>query len=731
MPFICAKPAYRPDIDGLRAIAVLAVVLYHAGLPGFSGGYVGVDVFFVISGYLITQIVWSELEDNRFSLSGFYLRRVKRIFPALFAVLIACSIAAYFLLIPGDLRAFGDSLNATVLFFSNFHWLKNANYFDAPAIDKPLLHAWSLAVEEQFYAVWPLMLLLFRRFLPGKRLTYAILALALISLILAEARLPDYQKDAFYFPWCRGWELMLGALLAVSPPRLREGPLATGLGLAGLAAIALAASVYDTSTVFPGLNALLPCAGAALVIASGNAPNPAARLLSFEPIRQIGLISYSLYLVHWPLFSFAHLYFTQKLPPEFSLSIVALSLVLAYASWRFIETPFRTGKFSKPEAFGTAAAVMSGLYLCGSIFVWSGGLPSRVSKDIMALHEFMERRDFSSYCRKTQVPGFEDGAACVLGEDRGGAYDFILWGDSHARHYVPAVNALALNRKLSGLAFVQFGCLPFLGDSHLAAHCKEQNAGVARWLTENPVKVAILGGRWRNHMRDFRRFLKDSNPSQNRGGFAQTLAFLNSKGIKAAILDQTPEFSQGVELCVARDLFYGRDSEHCVTEPAPRLLAWHRELDGYFDFLHQAYSFTVASGAAAICDAEYCRARQENTLLMLDNNHLTAAGALHVAPYLNIPLLNGPFNAAAGGEKPSPASAVLIDRALKEAGDKGLTPLGIQAKAETEFEKMVTASAIRNWLNEGERKHPPRYRQFGGVWFLSGKGPTIKVVGER
>ncbi|MGP0040405.1 MAG: acyltransferase family protein, partial [Rhodomicrobium sp.] len=182
MPAIHSKPAYRPDIDGLRAIAVLAVVFYHAGLPGFSGGFVGVDVFFVISGFLITQIVWSEIEGERFSLTGFYLRRVKRIFPALFAVLFVCSIAAFILLVPGDLTSFGESLNATVLFFSNFHWLKHANYFDGPAIDKPLLHMWSLSVEEQFYAVWPLLLLLFRKTVPAKSLAYLILALALVSL---------------------------------------------------------------------------------------------------------------------------------------------------------------------------------------------------------------------------------------------------------------------------------------------------------------------------------------------------------------------------------------------------------------------------------------------------------------------------------------------------------------------------------------------------------------------
>ncbi len=649
------KPAYRPDIDGLRAVAVLAVVFYHAGLPGFSGGFVGVDVFFVISGYLITQIVWSELENGRFSLSGFYLRRVKRIFPALFAVLAASSIAAYFLLIPEDLSVFGDSLNATVLFFSNFYWHKHTNYFAGPAIDKPLLHIWSLAVEEQFYAVWPLLLLLFRRFLPGKKLVYAVITLAVVSLILSEARLPDYQKDAFYFPWCRGWELMLGALLAVSPVTIRTSRLAGGLGLAGLAAIAAAASLFDLSTVFPGVSALLPCLGAALVIASGGTPNPAARLLAFEPIRRIGLISYSLYLIHWPLFSFAHQYFNRKLPLEPALAVIAASILLAYASWRFIETPFRTGQFSKPQAFGAAAAIMAGLYLCGAVFVRNEGFPSRLGSEVQASKA--PAPDWGKYCRKTAIPGLKAAEPCILGEDRGNSYDFILWGNSHARHYTSAVSTLAANRKLSGMAFIQNGCLPFLNDRHLAANCKNLNGAVLRWLDEHPVKVAILAGRWRNHLKDYRRFLADGSPSQNQGGFAQTLAMFAAKGVQVSILDQVPEFSQDVPRCVTRDLFYGRDSEHCVMEPVAGAVAWRKELDGYFDYLHKEYSFTVANGNGALCGGEFCRARQGSVLLMIDDNHLSPAGSLLVAPYLSIPLLNAPLAPAMSSEKAQPASA--------------------------------------------------------------------------
>ena len=469
------KPLYRPDIDGLRAVAVLAVVFYHAGLPGFSGGFVGVDVFFVISGFLITQIIWAEMEGERFSLAGFYLRRIKRIFPALFVVLILCTAAAFILLVPADLVTFGGSLNASVLFYSNFYWIKHADYFAGPSIDNPLLHLWSLSVEEQFYAVWPLTLLLFSRFAPAKRLPYLILVLALASLVLAEARLPDHSKDAFYFPWCRMGELFLGALLAVSPIYLRAGPLPAVLGASGLAAIVLAVALFDTTTSFPGLNALLPCGGAALIIAAGSAPNPIARLLSFEPVRQTGLISYSLYLIHWPLFSFAHLYVNEPLPLRLSLLLVLVSFVLAYASWRFIETPLRKGQFSKVKVFGAAAAATSAIYLTGALFFWNNGFPSRAAERVLAAQPSEKQALTTNYCQRTLIAASKGGTACVLGQDRGEAYDFVLWGDSHAFHHVPAIATLAANRKLSGVLFSLNGCHPFLGERHNTRACRGFN----------------------------------------------------------------------------------------------------------------------------------------------------------------------------------------------------------------------------------------------------------------
>ena len=282
----------------------MAVVFYHAGIPGFTGGFVGVDVFFVISGYLITGIIWAGAQDGSFSLQEFYVRRIKRLFPALFAMLLVSSVAAFVLLIPADLEKFGTLLNSTILFYSNFQLVKLDNYFAAPAVENPLLHTWSLSVEEQFYAVWPVILLLLTRIAPAKRLPQIIVFLAAVSLVLAEARLPDYQKDAFYLPWCRGWEFFLGAGLALYTRVPRHSWISTGMGIARIAAIVAAVTIYDTSTRFPGWTALLPCGGAALIIfaAKGENIRRPRPLIRPPPARRAMLllsVSYSLAAVQF------------------------------------------------------------------------------------------------------------------------------------------------------------------------------------------------------------------------------------------------------------------------------------------------------------------------------------------------------------------------------------------------------------------------------------------------
>lgn len=260
MKVMIARPghslAYRPDIDGLRAIAVLLVVFFHAGWPGASGGFIGVDIFFVISGFLITGILYRERNVGNFSFADFYARRIRRICPALFVLLALCAVVGLFLLVPGDLKALGRSIAASVFFYANWHFYTQVGYFDGPVIEKPLLHTWSLAVEEQFYVVWPALFIVLYRLAGKKWLPALILAMALVSLAASQMLLGANPAKVFYLLPYRAWELLLGAYLAVAPLQKPSRRPAFLFGTLGFAAIAYAAIFFDTKTAFPGAGPL-------------------------------------------------------------------------------------------------------------------------------------------------------------------------------------------------------------------------------------------------------------------------------------------------------------------------------------------------------------------------------------------------------------------------------------------------------------------------------------------
>lgn len=335
---------YRADIDGLRSVAVLPVVLYHAGFHGLSGGFVGVDVFFVISGFLITTIIAGEIAQGRFSLVRFYEKRARRILPALTVVVLSCFAVGWFVLLPEEFRDLGQSALATALFLSNAYFNMTLDYFGQSAEFAPLLHTWSLAVEEQFYLFFPplLMLLALR---PSWRLSWVVAVLSVLSFVAAVVMLPMQPDWVFYQIFFRAWELGAGALLALTafaPPTRR----ATRelLGCVGLAGILLPVTLYDATTSFPGAAAVPPVLGATLLIWIGakGGGSTVNRLLGWQPLVWIGLISYSLYLWHWPILAYMRITLgTAVLPLGLSVAAVVASIVMAWLSWRFVERPFR------------------------------------------------------------------------------------------------------------------------------------------------------------------------------------------------------------------------------------------------------------------------------------------------------------------------------------------------------------------------------------------------------
>ena len=324
---------YRADLDGLRAVAVMAVVLFHAGISQISGGFVGVDVFFVISGYLITGLILNDMAQGRFSIASFYERRARRILPALFTVLFAASVATCGLLMPDRARAFGQSLIATVFFSSNILFSHQSGYFQAPEV-KPLLHTWSLAVEEQFYIIYPLFLFVVRRYL-SRRYFLSLFPVFVLSLAFCIWSVSVHRSTAFFLGPARAWELLLGGLLAIPliPPLLHR-VMANVLGFLGLALLVYSFVRLSGALPFPGVNALYPTLGAALIIYSGTASGTiVARGLSAKPIVFVGLISYSLYLWHWIIFIFVKVYLVRPLTHREVAAEIAVCIFIASFSW--------------------------------------------------------------------------------------------------------------------------------------------------------------------------------------------------------------------------------------------------------------------------------------------------------------------------------------------------------------------------------------------------------------
>lgn len=445
--------SYRPEIDGLRAIAVLSVILVHAGLPWLPGGFIGVDIFFVISGFLITGILAAELATGRFSLARFYERRARRILPALVLVVALCLPFAWAWMLPWQLKEFSDSVLSVALFLSNVEFWRQSGYFATEAAAKPLLHTWSLGVEEQFYIVFPLLLWgLFRlRLRPAPLLA----ALALASLALAEWGWRHAPDANFYLIPFRAWELLAGALAALVAGRAGLRP-DDRLGLAGLALIAGSLVLIDESMPFPSLLAVPSVAGTAMVLLWGGAGSVTARLLSWRPSVALGLVSYSAYLWHQPLFAFARIRLAEEPPPAVMAALTFATLALAWASWRWVETPFRRRPVpllaGRARLFRTAGLALLLLALAGiglrrvdeaGIRHFAApGLSEDERKDIALGRDKGIRAGKCHYNRDTGdgITGFLDRWSCTNADEPGlVSLPAGIFGDSHAADKAHAI----------------------------------------------------------------------------------------------------------------------------------------------------------------------------------------------------------------------------------------------------------------------------------------------------
>lgn len=553
---------YRRDIDGLRAIAVTSVVAYHAGSKFCPGGYIGVDVFFVISGYLIGAHVYRDVKRGRFSIANFYQRRVKRILPALFAVLLFCYAVAAFLLDAPELHTFAENAIATVGSASNILvWLK-VNYFAAGANQNPLLMTWSLGVEEQFYLVFPLVMMLFAR-MGRRKLLFAILSVTALSLMLSAVSVAKYRNATFYLLPTRAWELSIGVLLAIyedGRPLNKlygAGRFANWLGIFGLVLLAYPILRYSEATLFPGMAAILPVLGAAFILASpGGWVN--RHLLSAKPFVFLGLVSYSWYLWHWPLLSFAHIVSDHEIKVSVTLTIAFVSLLAAWCSYRFVEQPFRSSQTPTVPLLRKYALLCILMVLPGLLIIARKGFPARFP-ELAAIEQRSEIRTNGNSCivdYGVSSPTLSE--HCIpVHDDRSGV---ALLGDSHAGAIGDALRSLAHEQNMKMYEMTKGSCPPLVGVTRRmpnhpghSMECSLFNEKAFEIVRNDPrIKIVWLTGYWSAPFveeSEGARFITDGNTSpvtpeessaNLRLGLSSAIAELNAAGKQVMVLKDVP-----------------------------------------------------------------------------------------------------------------------------------------------------------------------------------------------
>lgn len=649
---------YRADIDGLRSLAILPVVLFHGGF--ITGGFVGVDVFFVISGFLITKIIYQEISDQKFSIINFYDRRIKRIIPALFFMIFCVTGLSLFFLTAADLWAYGNSVIYTTLFMSNIYFWKSIDYFSDGTSPQPLLHTWSLAVEEQFYIFFPIFLIVAMRFFKARAVFGILVAVALVSFAASWWGANEVPRLTFYLLPTRAWELLVGSLLALpvlGPLPTRHARWAAWLGLILLIAPMV---LYTPETTFPGVTALPPVLGSALLIYAGmsSGDGMVKTLLSNPVLVYVGRISYSLYLWHWPLLVFGYLYFGGDMGWIPSASLMALSVVLAAFSLHFIEAPFRRGVLLPRLSmrYAGATGVMLLAIGIGYAIVANRGFEGRMPPEYRELMAQNKGNPLSRYCMNQQGFSLKDeihlppAARCILeGGPSSASYRAVVWGDSHADALTPGLRNY-LGEDVPLRQITKAGCPPLVNAvGHVArqrsrgSRCEAFNLQVMAELAAlKDVKTVYIAGWWsdwlgqanfgsdRNYLISAENDELSIENSQRvmKQALNDTIRQLRAMGKQVVLFSDVPGFKHPVVGCLGRRDFLGLDTRECAVisrEEFSETVGPSRAIMA--QIAQENPDITVVFPDKLLCDDTKCSAMNGSQLLYRDSHHLSASGS--------------------------------------------------------------------------------------------------------
>ena len=636
------KMTYRRDIDGLRAMAILPILLYHAGIPGFSGGFVGVDIFFVISGFLITSIIMREVNEGSFSFVNFWARRARRILPAALVVVVCTLIAGWFLFAPVDYIELGRSARTQAFFAANFFFWGESGYFDGPSELKPLLHTWSLAVEEQFYIVFPFVLVLIHKLLPTYK-RFTLILLFSVSLVASIVWVKDYPSATFYLLHTRAWELLLGSLLALLPLySIRYRWLAEVVSLVGLATITYCVISYDSGIIFPGMSALPPTlATAALICANGRHNTIVKQLLSLQPMVWVGLISYSLYLWHWPVIVFARYSSIEELILIDKLLLISLSILLAYFSWRFIETPFRKKQLlvtNKKMLYSAFASILI-VAVVGQQIRMAKGFPLR-------LPEYARNYAIGAIWSKDQKECYklnQAGELCRFGTDDTSKPELFFWGDSHAAALLPGIIEKTKEHGLITLHASKSSCLPILGLGATLkddSNCADFHQLMINQIGSSGIKHVLIAGAWAAYVNveavgSTSVILSKGQAVDKKSGVApevfrnyltDMVEDLRAKNIHVWIVRQVPWQGEAIAHKLTKLAMEHRDTTG-LGLPLEEHLHRQEFVNAVFDGLADD-SVTILDPTPLMCTDIFCPAQKDGYSLYKDNDHLSVQGAM-------------------------------------------------------------------------------------------------------